>query len=139
MVTLKALFLSILFDDQRFVVYSELEAHRGYTDLCLLVRPETRWPDAFDILFELKYVRRKQIGKKGQDLRAMDEKTLRTLKPVKKELDKAREQVKRYREALVRQHGDAVRPRCYVVVAVGLERLLGEEVTSAPHPSPAQV
>ncbi len=132
---LKALFLSILFDDQRFVLHSELELERGYADLCLLVRPESRNRQAFDILFELKLVRRKTLGKKGQELRAMDETALRELPAVKKALDKAREQVERYRDALMRKHGDSVPRRGYAVVAVGLERLLGEEVTCGFVPS----
>ena len=129
---LKALFLSILFDDQRFTVHSELELDKGYADLCLLVRPESGYPNPFDILFELKHVRRKQLGKKGQELRDLDEAALRELPAVKTAFTEASAQVARYREALIRQRGNAVRPRCYAVVAVGLERILGEEVTSGP-------
>ncbi len=140
---LKALLLSILFDDQRFVVHSELELERGYADLCLLVRPENRYRQAFDLLFELKLVRRKALGKKGRELRAMDEAALRELPAVRTALAEARDQVEGYRAALVRQRGvgpppggrgNAVRPRCYAVVAVGLERILGEEVTASPAP-----
>ena len=125
---LKALFLSILFDDQRFVVHSELEVEKGYVDLCLLVRPESPYEGAFDILFELKLVRRKALGKKGRELRAMDEAALRRLPAVKAALAEARDQVEGYRGALVRQRGESVRPRCYAVVAMGLERILGDEV-----------
>ena len=128
---LKALFLSILFDDQRFVMHSELEVDKGYVDLCLLVRPENRYPNAFDILFELKLVRRKTLGKKGQELRDMDEATLRELPPVKKAFAQARGQVRDYRDGLVQKRGESFSPRGYAVVAVGLERLLGEEVTVA--------
>jgi len=40
--------------------------------------------------------------------------------------------VARYRAALVERFGAAaLNLRCYVVVAVGRERMLGEEVTSA--------
>ncbi len=132
---LKALFLSILFDDQRFVIHSELEVERGYADLCLLVRPESRYRQAFDILFELKFVRRKAVGKKGRELRAMDEAALCRLPAVKKACVEARGQVEDYRSALVRQRGEAIPLRCYAVVAVGLERLLGEEVTFSAAPS----
>ncbi len=130
--TLKALFLSILFDDRRFVVHSELEIEKGYVDLCLLVRPESRYEGAFDILFELKLVRRKRLGKKAQELRSMDEAALRRLPAVKAAFAEAREQVERYRDALSRKHGDSVPRRRYAVVAVGLDRLLGEEVTAEP-------
>jgi hypothetical protein len=129
---LKALFLSILFDDHRFVLHSELEVEKGYVDLCLLARPESRYRQAFDILFELKLVRRKTLGRKGLELRSMDEAALRELPAVKKAFAEAREQVERYRDALERKYGDRAHRRGYAVVAVGLERLLGEEVTSGP-------
>ncbi len=128
--TLKSIFLSILFDDQRFVPHSELEVEKGYIDLCLLVRPESRYPNPFDVLFELKLVRRKASGKTGRELATMEEAALRELPPVKRAFAEAREQVERYRNALERRYGDAVRRRSYAVVAVGLERLLGEEVTA---------
>ena len=85
-------------------------------------------------------MRRKALGKKGRELRAMDEGSLRRLPAVEKALAEARDQVEGYRAALVRQrclrpllgeHGDTARPRCYAVVAVGLERMLGEEVIAA--------
>jgi hypothetical protein len=94
------------------------------------VRPETKWPGAFDILFELKLVRRQTLGKKGRELREMDEAALRRLPAVKTALNEARGQVERYCDALVRQRGDNTRPRGYAVVAVGLERLLSDEVGS---------
>ena len=62
----------------------------------------------------------------------MDERSLRRLPVVETAFAEARDQLERYRAALVRQRGDAVRPRCYAVVAVGLERLLGEEITAGP-------
>jgi hypothetical protein len=81
----------------------------------------------FDVLFEFKLVRRAELGKSGEALRDMDETRLRELAPVRTALTEAREQVLGYRGALVAKFGEA-QPRCYVVVAVGLERILGEEV-----------
>jgi len=125
---LKALFLSILFDDTRYAVFSELELDRRYADLCLLVRPEMRRHGFFDVLFEFKLVRRTELGKKGEELCGMDEEALRELAPVASVFAAARRQVLAYRDALVKKIGEA-QPRCYVVVAVGLERVLGEEVS----------
>ncbi|MCP4658192.1 MAG: AAA family ATPase, partial [bacterium] len=124
----KALFLAILFDDSRYAVFSELELDHRYADLCLLVRPEMRRHGFFDVLFEFKLVRRVELGKKGEELRAMDDQALRALRPVAAALAEARGLVMRYRDALVKKFGEA-QPRCYVVVAVGLERVLGEEVS----------
>ncbi|HBL27130.1 MAG TPA: AAA family ATPase [Acidobacteria bacterium] len=125
---IKALFLSILFDDTRYTVSSELELERSYADLCLLVRPEMRRHGYRDVLFELKLVRRKDLGKTGQELREMDEEALRRLPPVARALDEAREQARRYCAALQRHHGEDLELRSYAVVAVDLERLLGDEV-----------
>ncbi|MCP4658930.1 MAG: AAA family ATPase, partial [bacterium] len=125
---IKTLFLSILFDDTRYVTWSELELDRHYADLCLLVRPEMRRHGYYDLLFEFKLVRRRELGVKGRELREMDEDALRELAPVTKAFTEARDQVDRYRAALVRSQGaEALNLRAYVVVAVGLERLLGEE------------
>ncbi len=131
---LKALFLSILFDDTRYVVFSELELRQRYADLCLLVRPEMRRHGFFDVIFELKLVRRAELGKKGDELRAMDDEALRALTPVATAFAAARKQALAYRGALARKLGE-VAPRCYVVVAVGLERVLGEEVLGPEPPS----
>ena len=129
---LKALFLSVLFDDTRYAVFSELELRQRYADLCLLVRPEMRRHGLFDVLFELKLVRRTELGKKGGELREMDDETLRKLTPVASAFRAARKQVLDYRDALVKKIHEA-QPRCYAVVAVGLEHVLGEEV---PGPGP---
>jgi len=125
----KSLLLSILFDDTRYAVSSELEVERSYVDLCLLVRPEVRRHGYFDFLFELKLVRRKELGTSGLELRDMDAEVLRQLPPVAQAFAEAREQARRYSASLQRIHGEALRLRSYVVVAVDLERLLGDEVT----------
>ena len=85
----------------------------------------------FDLLFEFKLVRRKELGRTGQELSDMDEETLRALPPVAKALAEARQQAERYRQALARRHGTEIDLRAYVVVAVGLERILGNEVGPA--------
>jgi hypothetical protein len=125
----KSLFLSILFDDTRYGVSSELEVERSYVDLCLLVRPEMRRHGYFDFLFELKLVRRRDLGTSGLELREMDAGALRRLPPVAQAFAEAREQARRYSAALQRQRGEDLRLRSYAVVAVDIERILGEEVT----------
>jgi len=125
----KSLFLSILFDDTRYTVSSELEVKRSYADLCLFVRPEMRRHGYFDFLFELKLIRRKELGTSGLGLRALDAEALRQLPPVAQAFAEAREQARRYSAALQQKHGEDLSLRSYVVVAVDLERILGEEVT----------
>jgi hypothetical protein len=124
----KSLLLSILFDDTRYVVSSELEIERSYVDLCLLVRPEARRHGFFDFLFELKLVRRRDLGTSGLELRDLDADALRQLPPVAQAFAEARQQAQRYSAALRRRHGSDLSLRSYVIVAVDLERLLGEEI-----------
>ena len=82
----------------------------------------------FDLLFEFKLVRGKELGKSGQELLRMDAEALRQLPRVAGALAEARQQAERYRRALWRRHGESIDLRTYVVVAVGLERILGEEI-----------
>lgn len=124
----KSLFLSLLWNDRRYVAVSELEVGRGHADLCLLRRPHLLGTDAFDILFELKYVAPKEIGKTGRELLEADDTALRELAQVRAAFDAARVQLRDYRHGLAERFGDALNLRCYAVVAVGLERLLGEEL-----------
>ncbi len=126
----KSLFLSILFADNYYRALSEAELEKGYADLCLLVRPEMRRYRFFDLLFEFKLVRRKKLKKKAQELRGMDEAALRQLPDVANAFTEARDQAKHYRAALVKREGK-LNLRTYVVVAVGLERMLGEEIAEA--------
>jgi len=123
----KNLFLSILFADNYYRTFSEPELDKTYADLCLLVRPEMRRYGFFDLLFEFKLVRRKELKKNGQELRAMEEAALRQLPGVAKAFTEAREQAERYRAALVKREGE-LNLRSYAVVAVGLQRILGEEI-----------
>jgi len=124
----KSLFLSVLFAEPYYQTTSEPELERAYADLCLLVRPEMRRHGFLDLLFEFKLVRLKELGKKGKEIADMNDEALSALPQVAKAFADARQQIARYRRALSRHHGTALDLRSYVVVAVGLERILGEEV-----------
>ncbi|NJL28340.1 MAG: hypothetical protein HC897_10865 [Thermoanaerobaculia bacterium] len=87
---IKTLLLSMLFDDTRYVTFSELELAQGYADLCLLVRPGMRGQGFFDLLFEIKLVRRKELAKTGRDLAELAEPELRRLPAVAKAFEDAR-------------------------------------------------
>ncbi|NJL28207.1 MAG: AAA family ATPase [Thermoanaerobaculia bacterium] len=125
---IKAAFLALLFDDTRYAVFSELELARGHADLCLLLRPDARAAGAFDLLFEFKYVRPQELGLSSEELSQLSAAQLSELPPVAEALRTAHTQLVRYREAFVERFGEAVRPRCYAVVALGFERLVGEMV-----------
>ena len=58
----------------------------------------------------------------------MDDEALCRLPRVAKAFAKARQQLARYRRALARRYGTGLDLRSYAVVAVGLERMVGEEI-----------
>ena len=61
------------------------------TESRVLLAPPHDLPgnERLDFLFEFKYVRRKQLGKKGEELKTMDEDALRELTPVRKAFEEA--------------------------------------------------
>jgi hypothetical protein len=125
----KSLFLAILFDDHHYRISSEPELERSYADLCLLVRDEMRPYSFFDLLFEFKLVRRKDLGRRGREIRDLSDEALLRLPPVAKALVEARQQIETYRSSLFKQHGaSSLNLKSYAVVAVGLERVVGEEI-----------
>jgi hypothetical protein len=125
---LKMAFHVLLFNDISYMVFSEPEVGRGYADLCLLRRRDRPSPVLFDLLFELKYVKLAALGKTGEELRRMERKDLGELSLVKDCLADAEAQLRRYRDALTKRHGETLRLRAYSVVALGFERLVAREL-----------
>jgi len=130
---LKALVLAILFEDNVYSAFSELELEQGYADLCLLVRPEKKQLGFQDLLFELKWVQKKELAS-SFDLRNADEGELARQPAVAKALKAAEVQAQRYRAALDRRMGPGLELRSYSLVAVGLERVLAREVPASNSP-----
>ncbi len=81
-----------------------------------------------DILIEFKYVKLGDAGLTGERARELSVEELRALPLMASEMKSAREQVKRYGDALEEKYGDALRLRRYAVVSLGFERLWWEEV-----------
>nr|VFJ42999.1 MAG: PD-(D/E)XK nuclease superfamily protein [Candidatus Kentron sp. DK] len=124
--TVKTLFLSLLFDDSLYIMESEVEIERGYTDLTMIIRPDMRQYQVLDILIEFKFVSLKDAGLEGRALEEMGEEALRALPAVQAKQREAEEGLARYREKLVRKFGDVLRLKSFSVVAVGFERLVWE-------------
>nr|VFJ62166.1 MAG: PD-(D/E)XK nuclease superfamily protein [Candidatus Kentron sp. DK] len=124
--TVKTLFLSLLFDDSLYIMESEVEIERGYTDLTMIIRPDMRQYRVLDILIEFKFVSLKEAGLEGRALEEMAEEALRALPAVQEKQRDAEEGLARYREKLDRKFGDVLRLKSFSVVAVGFERLVWE-------------
>jgi hypothetical protein len=64
--TVKALFLALLYND---IVDSEPELQRRYADLLMLLRPEQRIDQLFDLLIEFKYVELSAVALTAESVR----------------------------------------------------------------------
>jgi len=107
--TIKTLFIALLHHKNLYIMDSEPAIQRRYGDLILMIRPEMRHYDVQDILIEFKYVPLKDREEDGYSYSGQAIQ-------------------KQSWEELVNRA--ALKLRTYVVVAVGVDRLLCEEVVS---------
>ncbi len=122
--TIKTVFLSLLWNAPSYISHSEPELERRYPDLCLLRRPDARQSSLFDLLFEFKRISLKQLGMSGQEVKAMTRAQLAKLPKVETAFKEAEGQLVAYRGALERRYGEVLKLRAYAVVALGFERLV---------------
>ncbi len=122
--TVKTVFLSLLWNDAAYITHSEPELDHRYADLCLLRRPDARTSGLWDLLIEFKRLSLKELKMSGKDVKASSREELMEHALVQDTLDKVESQVAAYRAALTRSRGDTLRLRSYAVVALGFERLV---------------
>jgi len=128
--TVKAIFLALFSPlDVFYLMESETALQRRYADLTLIVRSERRPSPFWDILLEFKYIKLSRVKRKGSKVKPLSLAALKQLAPVQQQLAAAQTQLTTYRQTLQAKYGGGLRLRCYSVVAVGLERLVWEEVS----------
>ncbi len=127
--TVKTVFLMLLWHEAGYISHSEPELDHRYADLCLLRRPDARTSSLWDLLFEFKRLSLKELGMSGKDVKASSRAELMEHELVQQALDDAEEQIAAYRAALESRLGEALRLRAYAVVALGFERIV---VRSSP-------
>lgn len=125
--TVKTAFLTLLYDDIRYIMDSEREIGRGYVDLTMIIRPDMRKFELLDVLIEFKYVKLSEAGMTGENARKLTPAELQEIPAMKKEMAAAREQAKRYGRDLMKKHGN-LRLKSFAVVSLGFERLWAEAV-----------
>jgi hypothetical protein len=127
--TIKTVFLTLLFNDKVYLVDSETAIQRTYADLTLMRRPDMlQNPQLADLLLEFKFVKLSEIGLSGVALRETPLTDLRQLAPVQEKLQEARRQLQLYSSTLQAHYGPLLRLRTYAVVALGFDRLVWEDV-----------
>ncbi|MCP4660218.1 MAG: AAA family ATPase [bacterium] len=122
--TVKTIFLTLLWNVASYITHSEPELDHRYADLCLLRRPDARASSLWDLLFEFKRLSLNKLGMSGEDVKKTPRAELMALGQVTDALDQAEAQLVAYRKALARRQGDVLKLRAYAVVALGFERLV---------------
>ncbi|MDM8530770.1 PD-(D/E)XK nuclease domain-containing protein [Anaerolineales bacterium HSG25] len=120
----KIAFLSVLFNNIFYLIDSETTLQRGYADLTMIIRPDMRQYQLLDHVIEFKYVKLKEAGLSGAEIRDLSEEKLRALPAVKAKLNDADSQLSRYRQGLAEIYGDKLRLWSHTVVSVGFERVV---------------
>jgi hypothetical protein len=124
---IKIAFMTLLFNDNIYMMLSETEADRGYVDLSLIVRPDMRRFQALDLVLEFKYIGLKELGMTGSELKTLSREELADLPQVKLKLKEADAQAKTYAASLSERY-QLTGIRAFSVVALGFERVVWTEV-----------
>jgi hypothetical protein len=131
---IKSVLATLLFDNTFYVTDSETALQRRYADFTMIVRPDKRQLQLFDILIEFKHLQLGEVkldrGEKftGEIAKSMTLGELKVLPAVQAALAQATTQLQSYRPLLQQAYRYPLRLRVYAVVAVGFERLVWEEV-----------
>ncbi len=126
--TVKTVFLSLLYNDSLYIMDSETPIERRYADLTMIVRPDMRHYELPDILMEFKYIPLHDTGLTGAEIRKMSTGELGKIPAVQKKCGEAEAQAREYGKKLVKIYGDILRLRVYSVLSVGFERLVWQAV-----------
>ncbi len=125
--SLKLAFLTILFNDTFYIMESESERQRRYSDLSFILRPDKRKFKLHDLLIEFKFIKLGELGLKGEQLNQSTIDELKRLSIVEDNFIEARQQLETYRKTLSEKYGE-LRLTSFVVISLGFDRLLWWEV-----------
>jgi len=89
--TIKTIFLALLYRDEYYIMDSEDEIQRTFSDLVMLLRPEMRRFELHDILIEFKYLKLGDVEMDGTEVKATSMADLNALEPVKEKFIKVPE------------------------------------------------
>jgi hypothetical protein len=123
---LKIAFMTLLFNDNIYMMLSETEVNRRYVDLSLIVRPDMRQFQALDLVLEFKYISLKELELTGSKLKTLSSEELAQLPLIKLKLDEANAQARDYAKSLSDRY-QLTGIRAFSVVALGFERVVWVE------------
>jgi len=124
--TIKTMFMALLFTEVNYLMVSERETRSGYADLAMIVRPDRRKYRLRDVLIEFKFIRSKDLELAKEQLRQKTDQELWLLDKIRKKAESAKDQAARYSADLKVEFGNSIKLKTYVVIAVDFERILWE-------------
>jgi len=125
--TTKTTFLSLLYNDLLYTMDSETEIDRNYIDLTMIIRPDKRNLEIYDILIEFKYVSLSSAKLTGEQARSISYEDLEKLPCIKEQMNQAKIQAQNYSKKLNQTYAN-LRLKSFAVVSLGFERLVWEGV-----------
>ena len=128
--TIKTAFLTLLFDDTLYIMDSETEVERRYTDLTMILRPEPQPSPFYNFLLEFKFVSLGKADLTGKQVREMSQTEIKALSEVQQKFTEASAQLLDYEKRLNDKYQPALPLRLISVVALGFERVVWETVNS---------
>ncbi|MBF0230988.1 MAG: AAA family ATPase, partial [Desulfamplus sp.] len=127
--TVKTAFLTLLYNDILFIMDSEKEIDRRFADLTMIIRPDLRKFQLFDVLIEFKFVSLAAAGLSGEEAKALSIEELQNLPKMREAMKDAVWQVKDYSKILNNRYsGKDFRLKSFAVVSLGFDKLCWEEV-----------
>jgi len=120
--TLKTCFLTLLYNDILYIMDSEPELTRRYADLTMIIRPDKRYLQIYDVLIEFKFLSLKQLDLSGEAIRSKSPAELYSQPMVKHALEEGTVQIMDYGCRLADRYRD-LRLKKFVVAALGFERI----------------
>jgi hypothetical protein len=125
--TVKTMFLTLLYNDILYIMDSESEIDRKFTDLTMIIRPDMRRFKIFDILLEFKFISLKDVNLTGDEAKNLSFSKLTGLKQMQDKMKEAKERLAQYGDALEKKYKN-LRLKRYAVVSLGFERLWYESL-----------
>ncbi|MDY0362890.1 MAG: PD-(D/E)XK nuclease domain-containing protein, partial [Desulforegulaceae bacterium] len=129
--TLKTAFLTLLYNDIIFLMDSENEISKRYSDLTMIIRPDKRYGKVYDVLMEFKFVSLKDAKLTGKQAESLSYDEVKNHPLVKEKMEEGIDQVKDYSAKLEEKYKD-LRLQKFVITSIGFERVCYEKVGDAP-------
>jgi hypothetical protein len=124
--TVKTAFLTLLYNDILYIMDSETEIDKKYTDLTMIIRPDMRRFKIFDILLEFKFVTLKEAGLTGEEAQSLSREELKAIPEMQKKMKEAGDRLKNYGDALEHKYNNLNLKR-FAVISLAFERLWAKE------------